>query len=367
MPSSSALDTVCYRFLSCNVHKCPELRGKWFFFTLTVSNLQHEGQNRGFGKKGKIYFWCRAHHDFCVFWCRASFSRKTVFPTSTRFCRSHWKRSAKLARPQNAILAPEGPKWAILVGVPKRSRYICRCILLPFPFTFKKTRTIVWYFLLFPFLTTGPLLSFWWLNFSSAISTWVFIMVLVNFSVFLLAVFVFLGASASDSPWSLLFLSSIFCSSCRLSSFLGCMSSCSCVCVCLCVCLFFFSHLASFPSLVCPSLHDLCCSYLVSLYFLLLCMYLVWLFLLLWFLFLLLLFRVLCFFFSPGPRAHLKRKIMEETYFALFAFRGSLRICPFTESLFLLSLGWFLSSTEHVFVSCSWILFWWSDGFFVVS
>ena len=91
MASSSALDTVCYRFLSCNVYKCPELQGKcfFFFFSLSVSNLQHEGQNRGFGKKAKIYFWCRTHHDFCVFWCRASFSRKTVFPTSTTFRRNH--------------------------------------------------------------------------------------------------------------------------------------------------------------------------------------------------------------------------------------------------------------------------------------
>ena len=101
-------------FAMCkNAQNC----GENGFFTLSVSNLQHEGQNRGFGKKAKIYFWRRAHHHFCVFWCRASFWQKTVFPKSTKFRWNHWKRSAKLARPQNAILAPEGPKWAILVRV----------------------------------------------------------------------------------------------------------------------------------------------------------------------------------------------------------------------------------------------------------
>ena len=144
-------------FAMCkNAQNC----GENGFFTLSVSNCQHEGENRGFGKKGKIYFWCRTHHDFCVFWCRASFWQKTVFPKSTKFRWNHWKRSAKLARPQNAIFAPKGPKWAILVRVTKRSRYICRCILLPFAYIFKKTRTIVWYFLLFSFLTTSLFLSF---------------------------------------------------------------------------------------------------------------------------------------------------------------------------------------------------------------
>ena len=111
-------------------------------------------------KKAKIYFWGRTHHHLCVFWCRASFWQKTVFPKSTKFRWNHWKRSAKLARPQNAILAPEGPKWAILVRVTKRSRYICRCISGACRYIFKKTRTIVWYFLLFPFLTTSHFLSF---------------------------------------------------------------------------------------------------------------------------------------------------------------------------------------------------------------
>ena len=139
-------------FAMCkNAQNC----GKNGFFTLSVSNLQHEGQIGVSEKKAKIYFWCRTHHHFCVFRCRASFLQKTVFPKSTKFRWNHWKRSAKLARPQNAIFAPKGPKWAILVRVTKRSRYICRCILLPFAYIFKKTRTIVWYFLLFSFLTTS--------------------------------------------------------------------------------------------------------------------------------------------------------------------------------------------------------------------
>ena len=36
MASSSALDTVCYRFLSCNVHTCTELRGEWVFYIVGV-------------------------------------------------------------------------------------------------------------------------------------------------------------------------------------------------------------------------------------------------------------------------------------------------------------------------------------------
>ena len=121
-------------------------------------------------------------------------------------------------------------------------------------------------------------------------------MVLVNFLCSCwLCLFFLVGASASDSPSSFLFSFFnlvFFFSSCCLSSFLGCMSSCSC---------FFPPPLASFPSLVFPSLHHLCYFCFFFLSFLLLCMYLVWLFLLLWFLSLFLLFLSLCFFFSPAP------------------------------------------------------------------
>ena len=67
-----------------------------------------------------------------------------------------------------------------------------------------------------------------------------------------LCLFFLVGASASDSPSSFLFLSSFFCSSCCLSSFLGCMSSCSCVCVCVCVFVFCFSS-SCFVSFSCVS------------------------------------------------------------------------------------------------------------------
>ena len=137
-------------------------------------------------------------------------------------------------------------------------------------------------------------------------------MVLVSVPVSLLVVFVFflsVGASASDSPSSFLSFSSIlssFFSSCCLSSFFGCMFSCSCVCVCV-----FSPPLASFASLVFPYLYHLCYYCLLFLSFLLLCMYLVWLFLLLWFLSLSFLFLTLRFFFAPGPHAHLNRKTMK--------------------------------------------------------
>ena len=159
MACASGLDRVWNRFLFCNVQKCPELQGKCFFYIVGVKFATWRSKS-GFRKKAKIYFWCRTHHHFCVFWCRALFWQKTVFPKSAKFRWNHWKRSAKLARPQNTILAPEGPKWAILVRVTKRSRHICRCIRGACRYIFKKTRTIVWYFLLFPFLTTSHFLSF---------------------------------------------------------------------------------------------------------------------------------------------------------------------------------------------------------------
>ena len=75
MASSSGLDRVWSRFFVAmckNAQNC----GRTGVFTLPVSNLQHEGQNRGFRKKAKIYFWCRTHHHFCDFRCRASFLQK---------------------------------------------------------------------------------------------------------------------------------------------------------------------------------------------------------------------------------------------------------------------------------------------------
>ena len=97
-------------FFFGDVQKCPELRENWGFYIVALEFANMRLKIGVSEKKGKIYFWCRTHHHFCVFWCRASFSQKKVFPKSTKFRWNHWKRSAKLARPQNAIFAPKGPK-----------------------------------------------------------------------------------------------------------------------------------------------------------------------------------------------------------------------------------------------------------------
>ena len=95
-------------FAMCkNAQNC----GKKVFFLHCRSQICNMKVKIGVSKKkAKIDFWCRTHHHFCVFRCRASFLQKTVFPKSTKFRWNHWKRSAKLARPQNAIFAPKGPK-----------------------------------------------------------------------------------------------------------------------------------------------------------------------------------------------------------------------------------------------------------------
>ena len=307
--------------------------GKTGVFTLSVSNLQHEGQNRGFGKKAKICFSCRTHHHFGVFWCRASFSQKKVFPKSTKFRWNHWKRSAKLARPQNAIFAPKGPKWAILVRAPKRSRYICRCILLPFPYIFKKTRTIVWYFLLFPFLTTSHFPSFNDRTFlcNKYLSFWSWF-----WSMFLcscwLCLFFFVGASASDSPSSFLF--SFF--NLVFFFFLPVVFLLFWV-VCLLVLVFSSPPLASFPSLVFSSLHNLCyfvfSSFPASLHVSRLIVLAVVVLVIIPPL------SQLVFLLLPSPPTRIwTGKHWTKKQIILFAYRRSLRKCPFTESLFLFSV-----------------------------
>ena len=160
MASSSGFDRVWSRSFFCDVQKCPELREKWGFWVVGLKFATWRSKS-GFRKKGQNLFLVPHPSSFlCFSVSRLVFAKNGVSKIDENFAETTKKRSAKLARPQNAIFAPKGPKWAILVRATKRSRYICRCILLPFPFIFKKTRTIVWYFLLFPFLTTGPFLSF---------------------------------------------------------------------------------------------------------------------------------------------------------------------------------------------------------------
>ena len=158
MASSSGLDRVWSVFLRCA--KMPRTAGKMGFLHCR-SQIANMKVKIGVSEKRAKYISGAAPIMIFVF-CGVApcFRQKKVFPKSTKFRWNHWKRSAKLARPQNAIFAPKSPKWAILVRVTKRSRYTCRCILLPFAYIFKKTRTIVWYFLLFSFLTTSLFLSF---------------------------------------------------------------------------------------------------------------------------------------------------------------------------------------------------------------
>ena len=123
MASSSGLDRVWSRLFFCDVQKCPELREKWVFYIVGVKFATWRSKS-GFRKKGQNIFLVPHPSSFLCFLVSRLVFAKKVFPKSTKFRWNHWKRSAKLARPQNAIFAPKGPKWAILVRVTKRSRYI---------------------------------------------------------------------------------------------------------------------------------------------------------------------------------------------------------------------------------------------------
>ena len=85
MASSSALDRVCYRFLSCNVHKCPELRGNCvsYIHSGEICNMKVK---IGVSEKGPKYISGAAPIMILVFFGVAPrFREKTVFPTSTKF------------------------------------------------------------------------------------------------------------------------------------------------------------------------------------------------------------------------------------------------------------------------------------------
>ena len=183
-----------------------------------------------------------------------------------------------------------------------------------------------------------------------------------------LCLFSLVGASASDSPSSFLFLSSLF--FWMSFFFFGLyvfLFLCVCVCVSVCVVVFLFPS-SCFFSFSCVSFSSWPMLFLFGLALFPASLHVSRLIVLVVVVFLLIApLSHLVLFLLPRPPRALERKTMEETYFILFAFRGSLRICPFTESLFLFFFRWFLSSTEHVFVSCSWPMFWWSDGFFVAS
>ena len=277
MASSSGLDRVWSR-LSVAMCKNAQNCRKTGVFTLSVWNLQHEGQNRGSEKKPKFISGAAPIIIFVFFGVAPRFCKKRCFQNRRNFAETtenvvpNWR-----GRIRN--FCNQGSEIGYL-GQGNETVPIYLSLHSPsFPIRLQEDRPIVWYFWLFPFLTTGPFLSFWWLNFSSAISTWVFIMVLVKFLCFcwLCLFFWLVPLLLILLHHSFFFLYFCFVPVVYLLFWVVCLL------VLVCVCLFlFFPPLASFPSLVCPSLHDLCCSYLVFLYFLLLCMYLVWLFLLLW-------------------------------------------------------------------------------------
>ena len=144
----------CVAGIFCRVQKCPELQGKRGFH---VSNLEMATRNSKWGssKNGQNRdLLGRARPHFYVFGCIASI-KKRVFedrPFQTVYRWNHWKRSAKMARPKNAVFAPEGPKLAILDVEAKWSRNIFHSIAPPFPFTFRKTNKIIFIFLAFSLL-----------------------------------------------------------------------------------------------------------------------------------------------------------------------------------------------------------------------
>ena len=202
------------------------------FVHFQSQNCHTKRKIRVLGKRPKFICWAAPILIFVLFGGAPGFSPKTGFPKSTDFGWNHWKHSAKVARPQNAIFAPKGPKEAILVMATKWSRNMFHYIALPFPFTFKKTSKIVWDFLRFSLLDNRSLsitlaIEVFLCNKYLSCLSW-FCCVLVGCVCFCFCV----GTPASDSPSSCPFISSslfylffplVF------SSYLGCMSSCFCV------------------------------------------------------------------------------------------------------------------------------------------
>ena len=97
-------------FLRCA--KMPRTAGKMGFLHCRSQICNMKVKIGVSEKKGQNLFLVPHPSSFlCFSVSRLVFAKKkTVFPKSTKFRWNHWKRSAKLARPQNAIFAPKGPK-----------------------------------------------------------------------------------------------------------------------------------------------------------------------------------------------------------------------------------------------------------------
>ena len=175
-------------------------------------------------------------------------------------------------------------------------------------------------------------------------------MVLVNFSVFLLGVFVlFVGASASDSPSSFPFLSLIFLLFLPLLSFFFCFGLYLFLFLLFFSSCFFFFSFASFSSS--PMLFLICSSFL-SCFFACIsfdcscccssCVYSS--------------SFSSCVSSSPQAPARTWKGKMETTSISFCLPFGELCEIVLSKNS-VCSFGGFLSSTEHVFVSCSWNMF----------
>ena len=96
-------------FLRCA--QMPRIAGKKRGFYMVGLKFATWRSKSGFRKKGQNLFLVPHPSSFlCFSVSRLVFATKMVFPKSTKFRWNHWKRSAKLARPLNAIFAPKGPK-----------------------------------------------------------------------------------------------------------------------------------------------------------------------------------------------------------------------------------------------------------------
>ena len=74
-----------------------------------------------------------------------------------------------------------------------------------------------------------------------------------------------------------------------------------------------------------------------------------------------------CAFLLPRPLRTLEKENNGRNIFHFVCLSGIFANMSFHRIIVYFFFRWFLSSTEHVFVSCSWPMFWWSDGFFVAS
>ena len=231
---------------------------------------------------------------------------------------------------------------------------------LPLPFTFKKTRKIVSFFLPFPSRQQVPFPYIWMIAYLLCNKYSSFFLVLFNFDcscwlcfllVFLLLIILHHSFFFSWIVSScFVFLLSFFFIVLHVFLFLFFVVSSSCLCSFCCVS-FFDSPMFFLSYFLCP---------LFSLRISFDCFCFVFVFILVP-----PLPHLLCFFF-PGPRVRLKRKSMQKTTIWFCLPLGDLAKISFAQNnCFFWWVGGFLLSTDHVFVRCSWNMFWGNKGLLV--